>query len=148
MSRTTNMQNILWQHSGQTSTISQVSLNSGATNGDCNGEMVSVRDNKATNNDDITATPQQKVAQYHLNYKATKGRLTCLHHSMLLSCVCCLLLLLPLGRLSCSSRPSPPKLLHFGAIFAIFLPLRVHYSVTSWCERGIRVFLSWKYCCN
>ncbi len=50
----------LWQHSGETSTISQLSLNSGASNGDCNGEMASVRDNRATNNDGITTTPQRK----------------------------------------------------------------------------------------
>ncbi len=39
----------------------QLSLNSGETNVDCNGEMVSVRDNGTTNNDDITTTPQQKI---------------------------------------------------------------------------------------
>ncbi len=44
----------LWQRSGKTSTICQISLNSGATNGDCNGEMASVRDNRATNNNNIT----------------------------------------------------------------------------------------------
>ncbi len=54
--------------------------------------MMSVRDNGATNNDVITTTPQQKVAQCHLNYKATKGRLTLLHRSVLLSQVCRLLL--------------------------------------------------------
>ncbi len=41
-----------------TTTMSQLSPNSGATNGDCKGEMASVRDNGATNNDDITTTPQ------------------------------------------------------------------------------------------
>ncbi len=41
-----------------TTTMSQLSPNSGATNGDCKGEMSSVRDNGATNNDDITTTPQ------------------------------------------------------------------------------------------
>ncbi len=38
--------------------MSQLSRNSGATYGDCKGEMASVRDNGATNNDDITTTPQ------------------------------------------------------------------------------------------
>ncbi len=74
----------LRQRTGETSTISQLSLNSGATNGDCNSEMASVRDNGAANNDDITTTPQQKVAQCHLNYKATKWRQTFLHRSVLL----------------------------------------------------------------
>ncbi len=65
-----NMQNIFY---GSIAEKPQLSLNSGATNRDCNGEMASVRDNEATNNDDITTTPQQKVPQCHLNYKATKG---------------------------------------------------------------------------
>ncbi len=34
--------------------------NSGATNVDCSGEMVSVRDNGATNNDYIVTTHPQK----------------------------------------------------------------------------------------
>ncbi len=76
---------------GSISDKPQLSLNSGVTNGDCNGEMASVRDNGPTNNDVITTTPQQKVAQCHLNYKATEGRLTLLHHFMLMSHVCHLL---------------------------------------------------------
>ncbi len=54
------MQQKLRQCGRETSTISQLSLNSGATNVDCNGKMASVRDNGATNNDDITTTSQQK----------------------------------------------------------------------------------------
>ncbi len=54
------MQTNLRQHSGETSTISQLSLNNGATNVDCNGEMANVRDNGATNNNDITITLQRK----------------------------------------------------------------------------------------
>ncbi len=42
-----------------TTTMSQLSRNNGATNGDCKGEMASVRDNGATNNDAITTTPQR-----------------------------------------------------------------------------------------
>ncbi len=41
-----------------TITMSQLSPNSGVTNGDCKGEMACVRDNGATNNDVITTTPQ------------------------------------------------------------------------------------------
>ncbi len=59
-SRTTSMQNYLPQHCRETSTISQLSLNSGVTNVDCNGEMANVRDNGATNNNDINTTLQQK----------------------------------------------------------------------------------------
>ncbi len=44
------------EHYECTTTMSQLSPNSGATNGDCKGEMASVRDNGATNNDDITTT--------------------------------------------------------------------------------------------
>ncbi len=99
--------------------------------------MVSVRDNRATNNNVITPTPQQNVAQCHLNYKATKGLVILLHCSLLLSLVCRLLLLL-LGRLSCSSRPPPKKILHFVVTFAIFMPPRFRNSVASLCERGIR----------
>ncbi len=43
-----------------TTTMSQLSPNSGVTNGDCNGEMACVRDNGATNSDYITATLLQK----------------------------------------------------------------------------------------
>ncbi len=46
------------EHCECTTTMSQLSPNSGATNGDSKGEMASVRDNGATNNDDITTTPQ------------------------------------------------------------------------------------------
>ncbi len=42
-----------------TTTMSQLFPNSGVTNGDCNGEMTSVRDNGATNNDYITTTLRQ-----------------------------------------------------------------------------------------
>ncbi len=45
-----------------TTTMSQLSPNSGATSGDCKGEMASVRDNGATNNDDITTTPQLRCS--------------------------------------------------------------------------------------
>ncbi len=41
-----------------TTTMSQLSPNRGATNGDHKCEMVIVRDNRATNKDDITTTPQ------------------------------------------------------------------------------------------
>ncbi len=47
-----------------TTTMSQLSPNSGVTNGDCNGEMVSVRDNGATNNDYITTTLLQKLKHF------------------------------------------------------------------------------------
>ncbi len=46
------------QHYDCTSTMSRLCPNSGATNGDCNGDMANVKDNGATNNDDITTTPQ------------------------------------------------------------------------------------------
>ncbi len=84
----------------------------------------------------------------HLNKKSlsaisTTRRLKGDWHFYTVPCYCHVsvtyyrLLLLPLGRLSCSSRPSPEQLLHFVAIFAIFLLLRVRYSVASRCERGI-----------
>ncbi len=47
------------EHCECTTTMSQLSPNSGATNGDSNGEMGSVRDNGATNNDYIMTTLRQ-----------------------------------------------------------------------------------------
>ncbi len=44
------------EHCKCTTTMFQLSPNSGAINGDCNGEMVTVRDNDATNNDYIMTT--------------------------------------------------------------------------------------------
>ncbi len=44
------------EHCECTTTMSQLSPNSGSTIGDCNGEMASVRDNGAKNNEYITTT--------------------------------------------------------------------------------------------
>ncbi len=49
-----------------TTTMSQLYPNSGATNGDRKGEMTSVKDNGATNNNAITTTPQLTFHHLHL----------------------------------------------------------------------------------
>ncbi len=51
-----------------TTTMSQLSPNSGVTNGDCNGKMTSVRDNRATNNNYITTTLQQHFCKNWNNF--------------------------------------------------------------------------------
>ncbi len=54
------------EHCECTTTMSQLSLNSGATNGDCNSKMGSVRDNRVTNKNYITTTLLQKLKHFFI----------------------------------------------------------------------------------
>ncbi len=59
----------------------------------CRGTTIDVCCWLLANSRQLLLVSHLTVAQCHLNYKATKGRLTFLHHSVLLSRICRLLLL-------------------------------------------------------